>query len=441
VTDAGIGGAGIVGGAVAVGPALGTPLRGRLRVPGDKSISHRALLLAARAEGRSQITGLSAGLDVAATAAAVGAYGAGVEALGPASVAVTGGPGRLGEPTSIIDVGNSGTALRLLAGWSAGLPGLSVLAGDASVGARPMDRIVEPLRAMGATIDGRGNGRYAPLVIRGGPLHGIDYLLPVASAQVKGSILLAGLSAEGPTTVRESTPTRTHTEEMLALAGADVTVVDGAVTVHRSSLRPVDVRVPGDPSQAAFWVVAACIVAGSDLVIEHVYVGPGRAGFLAVLQRMGADITVEAANEADRTADLRIRGAPLRSTAVGGAEVAGLIDEIPALAVAAAFAEGVTVFADAAELRVKETDRIATMTSELRAVGADITARPDGLVVAGTGGKLLPGGAVHSHGDHRVAMALAVAALATTGGMTIEGWDAVATSYPGFEEDLHRCTS
>ena len=429
------------GGAVTVGPALGSPLRGRLRVPGDKSISHRALLLAARAEGRSQITGLSTGLDVAATAAAVAAFGAGVEPSGLTSVVVTGGAGRLGEPAAIIDVGNSGTALRLLAGWAAGLPGLSVLAGDASVGSRPMDRVVAPLRTMGAVIDGRGGGRYAPLVIRGGPLQGIDYLMPVASAQVKGAILLAGLSAEGLTTVREPTPTRTHTEEMLAVAGADVTVVDGAVTIRRSSLRPVDVAVPGDPSQAAFWVVAACLVAGSDLVIEHVYVGPGRAGFLAVLERMGADITVEAANETDRTADLRVRGASLQSTEVGGAEVAGLIDEIPVLAVAAAFAEGVTVFADAAELRVKETDRIDTMTSELRAVGADVTDRPDGLTVVGTGGRPLPGGAVDSHGDHRVAMALAVAALATTGGVTIDGWDAIATSYPGFEEDLHRCMS
>nr|MDQ2725595.1 3-phosphoshikimate 1-carboxyvinyltransferase [Actinomycetota bacterium] len=242
-------------------------------------------------------------------------------------------------------------------------------------------------------------------------------------------------------TVHESTPTRTHTEDMLAVAGADVSVADGAVTVRRSALRPVDVDVPGDPSQAAFWAVAASIVAGSDLVIEHVYVGPGRAGFLAVLERMGADITVEATSRTDRTADLRVRGALLRGTEVGGAEVAGVIDEIPVLAVAAAFAEGITVFADAAELRVKETDRIATVTSELRAVGADVTDRPDGLIVVGTGGRPVPGGAVHSHGDHRVAMALAVAALATSGGVTIKGWDAVATSYPGFEEDLHRCRS
>ncbi len=410
-------------------------------MPGDKSISHRALLLAARAEGRSQITGLSTGLDVAATTAAICAYGADVERRSPTRVIVTGGSDRLGEPVSVIDVGNSGTALRLLAGWSAGLSGFSVLAGDESVGGRPMDRVVEPLRAMGATIDGRDAGRYAPLAIRGGRLHGIDYCLPLPSAQVKGAILLAGLSAEGPTTVREKVPTRTHTEDMLKAAGADVTVTDGAVTVGRSPLQPVDVAVPGDPSQAAFWVVAASVVAGSDLVVEDVYVGPGRAGFLAVLERMGADITVEAASETDRTADLRVRGAILRGTEVGGAEVAGLIDEIPVLAVAAAFAQGTTVFADAVELRVKETDRIATMTSELRAIGVGVEARADGITVRGGGGRLLDGGKARSHGDHRVAMALAVAALATTGGVTIEGWDAVATSYPGFEEDLHRCMS
>ncbi|MDQ6784624.1 MAG: 3-phosphoshikimate 1-carboxyvinyltransferase [Actinomycetota bacterium] len=422
-------------------PGWRSPLRGRLRVPGDKSISHRALLLAARADGRSLITGLSTGLDVGSTAAAVAAYGAEVEQRDTTSVAVTGGPGRLGEPFSIVDVGNSGTAIRLLAGWCAGLDGLSVLNGDDSVGNRPMDRVVEPLRAMGASIDGRAGGRYAPLVIRGGPLHGIDYCPPVASAQVKGAILLAGLSAEGPTTVHEATPTRAHTEEMLAIAGADVTMADGAVTVRRSSLRPVDVVVPGDPSQAAFWVVAASITAGSDLVVERVYIGPGRAEFLTVLRRMGADITVESFDDIERTADLRVRGASLLATEVGGAEVAGLIDEIPVLAIAAAFAHGTTTFADAVELRFKETDRIATMTSELAAVGIGVEGLPDGLAVRGSGGRAVPGGAVSSHGDHRVAMALAIAGLSASKGVSIEGWDAVATSYPGFEEDLHRCTS
>lgn len=424
----------------AVAPASG-PLRGRLRVPGDKSISHRALLLAARAEGRSRVGGLSAGLDVQATLAAIEAFGAGVERHGDHQVTVTGGAGRLHEPAAPVDVGNSGTGMRLLAGWAAPLPGLTVLVGDASVSARPMDRITVPLRAMGAAIDGRQGGRLAPLVVRGADLHGIDYEVPVPSAQVKGAILLAAVGAEGPTTVREALPTRAHTEEMLAAAGLSVTVDGGAVTVTPGPLAARDVDVPGDPSQAAFWVVAACLVPGSDLIVERVYVGPGRAAFLDVLRRMGADVTVGAVDEVDRTADLHVRGGPLRATRVGGAEVAALIDEVPVLAVAAAFAEGTTTFADAGELRVKETDRIATMTSELRAAGADVEERPDGLVVTGSAGRPLPGGAISSHGDHRVAMALAVAGLASQGGVRIDGWDAVATSYPGFKEDLWRCAS
>jgi 3-phosphoshikimate 1-carboxyvinyltransferase len=294
---------------------------------------------------------------------------------------------------------------------------------------------------MGAAIDGRHDGRLAPLVIRGATLHGIDYAVPVPSAQVKGSILLAALGAEGPTTVREAVPTRSHTEEMLAAAGVEVIAAEGAVTVTPGPLRPRDIDVPADPSQAAFWVVAACLVPGSDLVVERVYVGPGRAGFVDVLRRMGADIGLEAVDEVDRTADLHVRHGALRATEVGGAEVAGLIDEIPVLAVAAAHAEGTTTFADAAELRVKETDRIATMTSELSAAGAAVEARPDGLVVEGSAGAPLPGGAVRSHGDHRVAMALAVAGLVSRDGVDVEGWAAVETSYPGFKEDLWRCVS
>ncbi len=421
--------------------APGPALRGRLRVPGDKSISHRALLLAARADGRSEITGLSTGLDVAATASAIAAFGAGVERSSPTALVVNGGPARLGEPPTIIDVGNSGTAIRLLAGWSAGVAGLSVLSGDASIAGRPMDRVVEPLRSMGASIDGRAEGRFAPLVIRGARLHGIDYALPVASAQVKGAILLAALSAEGQTTVRETTPTRRHTEEMLSAAGADITVSEGAVTLRPSALRSIDVAVPADPSQAAFWVVAATIVAGSDLLLEDVYLGAGRAGFVTVLQRMGADITLEAADPDRRTADLRIRSAALQATEVAGPEVAGLIDEIPVLAVAAAFAAGTTVFSDAAELRVKESDRITTMTSELRAAGVAVVSHADGLEVSGSAGAPIPGGVIDSHGDHRVAMAVAVAALGASGPVVINGWEAVATSYPGFEEDLHRCRS
>ncbi|MGH9077545.1 MAG: 3-phosphoshikimate 1-carboxyvinyltransferase [Acidimicrobiales bacterium] len=434
-------------GHVPPGPGAGTfgpgsrPLSGRLAPPGDKSISHRALLLAARAEGTSVLRGLSRGLDVGATLGAMVAFGAGVDGSPPGEVRVGGGLDRLHEAGQVVDVGNSGTAIRLLAGWAAPFDWLTVLAGDESVTGRPMDRVVQPLRAMGATVDGRGGGSYPPLTVRGGHLQGIDMAPAVASAQVKGAVLLAGLGAEGPTTVREAVPTRVHTEEMLARFGAGVDVRPGAATVRPSSLAPVDFDVPGDPSQAAFWIVAACLVPGSDLVVEGVYVGPGRAGFLDVLARMGADVTVDNRDPARSTADIRARHGPLRATDVAGAEIPGLIDEIPVLAVAAAVAQGTTTFSGAAELRVKETDRIATMCSELVALGADVSTRPDGLVVRGSGGLPLAGGRVRSHGDHRVAMAMAVAGLACSGPVAVQGWAAVATSYPGFEEELRRCAS
>lgn len=415
-------------------------VRGRLRVPGDKSISHRALLIAARAEGRSALRGLSSGDDVAHTLAALGAFGAGVSGSPPATVTVEGGAARLAEPVSVIDVGNSGTGIRLMAGFAAAIDGLTILQGDESVAGRPMERIATPLRSMGAGVDGRRGGRFPPLVVRGGHLNGIDYSPPVASAQVKAAVLLAGLGAAGETTVREAIPTRMHTEELLTAAGADIAVAPGAVTVRPSTLRPLDLDVPGDPSQAAFWVVAACVVPGSDLVVERVYVGPGRAGFLDVLERMGADIHLEKHDSVSNTADIHARFGPLVATEVGGTEVPGLIDEIPVLAVAAALAEGTTTFSGAAELRVKETDRIATVTEELTALGCNIEPLPDGLVV-GSSRSSLRGGDARSHGDHRVAMAAAIAGLAAQGRVRVAGWEAVATSYPGFEEDLRRCVS
>ncbi|MEA2973509.1 MAG: 3-phosphoshikimate 1-carboxyvinyltransferase [Actinomycetota bacterium] len=405
----------------------GRPLRGTVRVPGDKSISHRALLLAALAEGISVVRGLSTGADVAGTAAAVQAMGAIVE-----GDLVTGGRARLHEPAGVVDVGNSGTTIRLLAGLCAGFDWLTVLAGDASIARRPMDRVADPLRRMGARVDGRDGGRLPPITVRGGGLHGIDYEMPVASAQVKSAILLAGLSAEGETVVRESTPTRAHTEEMLVAAGADVQVVDGTITLRPGPLHPFELDVPGDPSQAAFWVVAACIVPGSEVAVDDVYLGPGRAGFLDVLAAMGADVE----RVGERT--LRARYSPdLHGTTVEGHQVPGLIDEIPVLAVAAAVADGTTTFEGAGELRLKESDRVATIVSELSALGATVEPTADGLVVKGGGG--LRGGQVQSHGDHRVAMAMAVAAMAAEGDTTIDGWDAVATSYPGFEDDLRRC--
>ena len=427
----------------------GRPLQGRVKVPGDKSISHRALLLGALAEGISIVRGLSPGDDVARTAAAVQALGATVEGHEGNWHQIVGGRSRLHEPDGVVDVGNSGTSIRLLAGLCAGFDWLTVLAGDASIARRPMDRVADPLRRMGARVDGRDGGRLPPLTVRGGGLRGIDYDMPVASAQVKSAILLAGLSAEGETAVRESALTRAHTEEMLADAGADITVDDAAfdpdpddgghglghgrtVRLRPSSLHPFELDVPGDPSQAAFWVVAACIVPGSDLVVDDVYLGPARAGFLDVLSAMGADV--------ERVGERSLRACyspDLHGTDVEGHRIPGLVDEIPVLAVAAAVAEGTTTFAGAGELRVKESDRVATITSELSAFGAKVEPTDDGLIV--TGGSL-HGGQARSHGDHRVAMAMAVAAMAADGESVIDGWEAVVTSYPGFEDDLRRCT-
>jgi len=413
-----------------VGPAA---LRGRLRVPGDKSISHRALMLAALAEGTSRISGLSAGDDVTRTAQAVAAMGAVFD-----GDRVSGGFSRLHEPGDVVDLGNSGTGIRLLTGLSAAFPWLTVLTGDASVRSRPMERITAPLRRMGAQVDGRGGGGLPPLIVRGGGLQGIDYGPPMASAQVKSAILLAGLGATGETVVREQVATRGHTEEMLRAAGADVSVhkvgEGRVVRLKPSRIRPIDIDVPGDPSQAAFWVTAACITPGSDVVVERVYVGAGRIGFVDVLQRMGADVTVEAAG--DNVGDIRARYSRLSGTVVQGGEVPGLQDEIPVLAVAAAVAEGTTTFRDAAELRLKETDRVATITSELGALGVRVEAMTDGLVIHGGGPP--SGGQARSHGDHRIAMALAVAGLAGTGWLEIDGWEAVGTSYPGFADDLAR---
>jgi len=406
------------------------PLRGHLRVPGDKSISHRALLLAALADGRSRLSELSAGADVAATGAAITAMGARID-----GDAVHGGRNRLHEPERVVDVGNSGTCIRLLAGWCAAMPWLTVLQGDASIGRRPMDRVAEPLRRMGAGIDGRQGGRFPPLVVRGGGLSGIDLDLAVPSAQVKGAVLLAGLAAAGETVVRERVATRAHSEEMLAACGADIEVSpDGlTTTVRPSPLEPFELDVPGDPSQAAFWLVGACLVPGSEVTVEGVYVGRARAGFLDVLRRMGADLEVEPTGPGVARITAR-HSAGLRGTRIGGDEVPALIDEIPVLAVAAAVAEGPTEVCGAAELRLKESDRVASTVALLSAMGASCEPRPDGLFVPG-GSRLTPG-AVESAGDHRIAMAAAVAALVARGTTRITGWGAVRTSYPRFQDDL-----
>ncbi|WP_255945435.1 3-phosphoshikimate 1-carboxyvinyltransferase [Streptomyces odontomachi] len=406
-------------------------VRGTLRVPGDKSISHRALLLAGLARGRSLIRGLSTGDDVRHTRQALGGFGVGFTET---AEGLTVDGGLRDEPDGPLDMGNAGTGIRLLAGVCAGQPMFTVLTGDRYLRARPMDRVAQPLRAMGAVIDGRNDGSLAPLAIRGGTLSGITYRVPVASAQVKSSVLLAGLHAKGRTVVIEPTVTRRHTEEMLPLFGATVAIDGTEVEVRASELHACDVTVPGDPSQAAFWVVAGLTAADSEVVVEQLYTGPGRGGFVDVLRRMGGDLDVDTG-----TGTIRVRSSRLRGVRIGPQDIPDMVDEVPVIAVAAALAEGTTVISGAAELRVKESDRISSTAAMLRAFGAQVTETDDGMVIEG--GRALHGGIVDSHGDHRISMAAVVGALSASGETVITGWDSVATSYRGFAADLQKLTS
>ncbi len=418
----------------------GTPCRGTIHTPGEKSISHRAVLIGALAEGASVIHGLSDGADVAASLAAVEALGAGVERHDDGTVVVHGGRARLHRPAAPLDCGNSGTSMRLLTGLVAGFDWETELVGDESLSSRPMDRVAEPLGLMGATVAGAGPRCRPPLRVGGGDLHGIDWTSKVASAQVKSALILAGLSADGTTVVREAVTTRTHTEEMLTEAGADLTVEPWGegriVRVRASSLEPVERTVPGDPSASAFFVVAACVVPGSAIDVAGVYSGPARLGYVSVLQRMGAPIELLRGDRG--TSTIRATPGPLRATEVRASEIPSL-DEIPALAVAASIAHGTTVFSDVGELRVKEVDRLMAVAAMVDAFGASATVAGDTLAITGLGGPLR-GGRFDSHGDHRMAMAAAVAALAARPGerSLISGFDAVVTSYPAFAEDLAR---
>ena len=407
---------------------------GRLQVPGDKSISHRALMIAALGRRPCTITGLSNGDDVVRTRRAVEALGAQVEVGESGVVTVTGGVRGARGP---IDLGNSGTGIRLLAGLVAGFDFTTTLDGDASIRQRPMDRIIDPLTEMGASIKGSGeNGSLAPLTIEGRPLRGIEYTLPVASAQVKSAVLLAALRAEGPTTVHETVPTRAHTEEMLADAGVRLERDTCSVTVWPGEVEPPDVEVLGDPSQAAFWVVGACVAPGSHLIVENVYLGPARGGFIEVLGRMGADITVESSS-----GNIVTRSSELEGTRVTAEELPGCIDEVPILAVAAAAAEGDTVFEGIGELRVKETDRVTAIAEMLAVLGAGCRIDDDMLAITGVGrAEALGSGTVDSRGDHRMAMAAAIAGAVGRGSMTVEGFEATNTSYPSFARNLEHST-
>jgi 3-phosphoshikimate 1-carboxyvinyltransferase len=412
------------------------PLRGTLRPPPDKSVSHRAALIAAMAEGYTAIENYLDAADTRSTLAAVAALGAGVEGKPGASLRIS-GVGLRGAVPAAIDAGNAGTLLRLLPGWLAGQEtGEWTLDGDASIRRRPVDRVAEPLRLMGARVECR-EGRLPPLRIEAAPLHGIEYELPVASAQVKSCLLFAGLLAEGETRIAEPLPTRDHSERMLAAAGAEVERGEGAVTVRPAArLEADEIAVPADFSSAAFFIVAGLLVPGSDVTVAGVGLNPTRTGLLTILRRMGAEIEVEEEGErgGEPSGRVRVRASQLTGTDVGGAEIPLAIDELPLVALAACFAEGETTIRDAAELRRKESDRIESVAAALRALGAEVETSDDGMTIAGAGG--LRGGAIESGGDHRIAMLGAVAGLASREGVEVDGMEAAAVSYPGFEADL-----
>jgi 3-phosphoshikimate 1-carboxyvinyltransferase len=416
-------------------------LQGRIRIPGDKSISHRSLMLGALAQGETIIHGLLLGEDPRSTAECFRSLGAEISELNTEEVRVNGiGLGQLLEPLDVLNAGNSGTTLRLMLGILASHPDrFFTVTGDASLRSRPMSRVVKPLQEMGAEIWGRKDASLAPLAIRGQRLKPIHYHSPIASAQVKSCILLAGLMADGQTTVTEPALSRDHSERMLRAFGANVTVdpeTNSATVTGGAQLRGQTVVVPGDISSAAFWLVAGAIVPGSDLTIENVGVNPTRTGILEVLETMGANITLENQREVagEPVADLRVRHSQLKACEIAGDVIPRLIDEIPVLAVAAAFAEGTTVIRDAEELRVKESDRITVMATQLNRMGARVSERPDGMEI--TGGYALTGTEVDSHTDHRIAMSLAIAALNASGTTTIHRAEAAAISYPDFTATL-----
>jgi 3-phosphoshikimate 1-carboxyvinyltransferase len=414
----------------------GRPLRGTLRLPGCKGISHRALLFAALADGRSRITNLADGDDVSRTAGALERLGVRAGSDGDATTIAAGGADSLREPELVLDCGNSGTTMRMLCGLLAGRPFLSVLTGDESLSRRPMGRVVEPLRTMGAQLDGRAGGTLAPLTVRGGGLQGVRHDLAVASGQVKTALVLAGLAATGTTEIVEPAPSRDHTERMLGALGAPVEHPDPRTTIVRAGTpAPFELTVPGDPSSAAFFVVAASITPGSAITLEDVSLNPGRIEYVDLLRAMGAriEVTVTETRLGEPVGTIAVEAAPLHGIDIAGSEA--IIDELPVLAVAGAFADGVTTIHDAAELAVKESNRIAALEQELGQLGVGVETRPDGLVVRGGHPR---GATTKSHGDHRVALAAAVAGLAAEGETTVRGWPAVAISYPRFEADLAR---
>ncbi|XRG80916.1 3-phosphoshikimate 1-carboxyvinyltransferase [Rossellomorea sp. GAMAL-10_SWC] len=413
-------------------------LVGDVTIPGDKSISHRAIMFGSLAKGTTKITNFLLGEDCLSTIACFRKLGVQIE-VSEDEVAVYGkGIEGLKEAHEVLDVGNSGTTARLMMGILCGLPFHSVIIGDESIGKRPMKRVTKPLKMMGTSIDGREDATYTPISIRGGSLNSISYASPVSSAQVKSSILLAGLFAKGTTTVTEPEKSRDHTERMLNAFGCELVVDGNKVSINgNQELTATDVIVPGDISSAAFFLVAGSIVPNSEILLKNVGVNPTRTGILTVLERMGANITLEDEKvvNGEPIANIRVKSSNLKSTVIGGAEIPTCIDELPILALAAALADGETIIKDAEELRVKETDRIQTVVTELTNLGVSIEATKDGMIIQGNSS--LIGANVNSHGDHRMGMMLSIAALLAKGDTIIENTECIAVSFPNFKEQLN----
>lgn len=413
-------------------------LQGEIVIPGDKSISHRSVMFGAIANGRTTVTNFLMGDDCLSTISCFQKLGVHIE-VQPEKVIIEGnGLEGLIEPNEVLDVGNSGTTIRLLSGILAGRGFHAALVGDHSIGKRPMTRVVGPLRSMGAKIDGRNNGEFTPLSIRGGSLEPIVYELPVASAQVKSAIIFAALQANGTTTVVEPMATRDHTERMIKRFGGEIDIKDKAIHIKGGqSLMAADIHVPGDISSAAFFLVAASIVPNSCVVLKNVGLNPTRTGIMDVLKNMGASVEImkNPSEVFEPVGDIIVKTSNLTGTVIEGDIIPTLIDEIPIIALLATQASGTTVIKDAHELKVKETNRIDTVVQELKKLGADIVATDDGMIIHG--GTPLTGNIVSSHGDHRIGMMLAVASLICKGQVTLENAEAISVSYPSFFEHLN----
>ena len=416
-------------------------LKGEVAPPGDKSISHRAVILNSMASGKARIANFSSGDDCLAMISCLRALG--VEIVEESGLFTVSGVGKEGfaEPADVLNASNSATTMRLLAGLLAAQPFLSVITGDESLRSRPMARLIHPLRTMGADIWGRGYDSLAPLAIKGGQLRGIDYTSPVASAQLKSAILIAGLFAEGCTTIEEPAASRDHTERMLGAMGADLKRDGPKIALTPPiSLSPIDIHIPGDISSAAFWLVAAAIHPNAHITVTKTGINPTRTGIIDVLLQMGAKLRVknERMEGGEPVADLELESSELEGTEIGGCIIPRIIDEIPLIALAGSLARGTTTISEAQELRVKESDRIGATVKELSKLGADMEELPDGMVIHG--GRELKGGECHSHHDHRLAMTLGIAGLVAQGETVIHGAEAVDASYPGFWQDLERLT-